>query len=225
MEQIRLPNNSQRLSIYGATGSGKTQAALWHFSQRDFDKRPWIVYDFKGDESISLIPNAYELPVNSPIPTKPGIFIVHPAPDEAESVDAQMKEIWAKQDIGVYVDEGYMLQKNGAGMNRLLTQGRSRRIPMINLSQRPVWINRFILSESDFHQVFRLQHRGDVDAVQEFIPTKIFGSRREPERLPDFHSYYYDVGKNTMHTLQPVPSIDEILDHFYSRTAKLKKVV
>ena len=41
---------------------------------------------------------------------------------------------------------------------------------MITLSQRPVWLDPFILSEAEYYQVFRLNHKNDRKKVEEFIP-------------------------------------------------------
>jgi|SRR5579859_7644995 len=208
---MRFPNDTQRHAIVGATGSGKTQAALWHLSGRSYDIQPWIVYDFKYDELINEIPGAVELDVNARIPERPGIYIVHPHPAQSVEVDSQFWQIWEQENTGVFIDEGYMIGRDSPAFRALLTQGRSKHIPIITLSQRPTWIDRFILSESEFHQVFRLQHAKDREAVQSFIPHKM------KDRLPEYHSYYYDVGADKMNTLYPCPPKEKILQTFARR--------
>src|SRR5262249_25496998 len=163
--------------------SGKTQAALWHLSMRDIDRRPWIVYNWKRDMSIDSIPHKRDIELDE-IPVKPGVYVSHPHPNQAEEVEAQMWAIWERGETGVYIDEGYMLGRNSASFRALLTQGRSLHVPMIVLSQRPVWLDLFVFSESDFIQVFHLQHKRDGKNVQEFVPI-------DPEkRLPQYYSYY-----------------------------------
>lgn len=219
MIKVRVPNDTQRLSIVGATGSGKTQAALWHLSRRDYTEKPWIVIDFKYDEAINSIDGAYEMNINAPAPHHPGIYIVHPLPSQQMEVESLMWKIWAHENIGVYIDEGYMIGNNNEAFRTLLTQGRSKHIPLIVLSQRPVWMDRFVFSESEFFQVFRLQHRKDLAAVNDFIPFDL------SERLPEFWSYYYDVGLNKLYKLSSVPDRNAILDTFNTRLRTLKKVV
>lgn len=216
---MNFPNDTQRLAIVGATGSGKTHAAMWHFSKRDFDIKPWIVYDFKYDELINGIEGATHIKVDAPIPRDPGIYIVHPHPGETDLVDQQMWAIWEHENVGVYIDEGYMLGQNSKGFRALLTQGRSKHIPMIVLSQRPVWMDRFVFSESEFFQVFRLQHKKDLANVQQFIPYDL------SRRLPEYHSYYYDVPANKMVILKSVPDRDAILDTFDMKLEKIRKVI
>jgi hypothetical protein len=215
---MNLPDESNRLAIVGATGSGKTQAALWHLSMRDFDRRPWVIYNFKSDKSIDQIPHARNIDIDE-LPIQPGIYIVHPRPDEAEAVETQMWSIWEKEGIGVYVDEGYMVGRQNPAFRALLTQGRSREIPIITLSQRPVWLDPFILSEAEYYQVFRLNHKRDRKKVEEFIPADLNA------RLPDYHSYYYDVAENKTTVLKPVPEIDKIHATFERRLARVRKTV
>lgn len=217
--EVNFPSDRQRLSIVGATGSGKTHAAMWHLSRRDYDQKPWIIYDFKFDELINEVEGTFELGVTDPIPDHPGIYIVHPHPGQADEVEAQMWKIWEHEHVGVYIDEGYMIGANSKAFRALLTQGRSKYIPMIILSQRPVRLDWFVFSESNFFQVFRLQHRKDLENVNQFIPFNL------EKRLPEFHSYYYDVGENKLNVLRPAPDENAILDTFETRLRKLKKVV
>lgn len=193
----------------GATGSGKTNAALWNLSQRNFNVKPWIIYDYKGDALINSIPGLRHLDSDSPIPEQPGLYAVHPHPEE--DVEPQMWQIWEQEDTGVFVDEGLMVGRNNGAFRALLTQGRSKHIPMIILSQRPVWLDRFVFSESDYFQVFRLNHKKDLGSVQEFIPYSL------NRRLPAYHSYYYDVGANKMLVMRPTPDPEAVRDTFEVR--------
>lgn len=224
---MRFPTDTQRHAIVGATGSGKTQAALWHLSNRSYTEQPWIIYDYKRDELIESIPGVQEIEVTKRVPEKPGLYVVHPHPMQVTEVESQMWGIWEQENTGVFIDEGYMIGKNSAAFRALLTQGRSKHIPIITLSQRPTWIDRFILSESEYHQIFRLQHYGDVEAVNEFIPVKLF---RNPEdntkiRIPEYHSYYYDVGADELVILKPVPELPEILSTFDRRIGSIPKSI
>lgn len=217
---ISFPDDTQRLSIIGSTGSGKTNAAMWHLSHRRFDLMPWVIYDFKRDESIEAAPYFREITLEE-IPVRPGVYVVHPLPDDYEPVENHMQEIWKRGHMGVYIDEGYMIGRNNRAFRNLLTQGRSRGIPMIILSQRPVWMDRFVFSESEYFQVFRLQHKMDRKKVQEFFPPET----NLEERLPEFHSRYYDVKANKVTKLYPVPNIDAIYRTFDLRLRRERAVI
>lgn len=217
--EMRLPNDTQRITIIGATGSGKTVAGLWQLSLRNYDVKPWIIYDYKYEELIASIDGAQTLSLESPLPTRPGVYIVHPNPDDETEVENHMLRIWAQEDIGVFVDEGYMIGNRNKGFRRLLTQGRSKHVPMIILTQRPVWMDRFVFTESNFFQVFRLQDQDDLRAIQRFIPYDL------SRRLPEYHSYYYDVSANKVTHLSNTPDPAAILDTFDTKLQPLKKVI
>jgi len=215
---MRLPSDSQHISIIGSNGSGKTQAALWHLSERSYTAKPWIIYNFKRDESIDDIPGARFIGTDI-VPTSPGVYVVHPYPDEQLEVENQMWAIWERGNTGVYVDEGYMIGRHNGAFRALLTQGRSKRIPMMVLSQRPVWMDKFVFSESQFFQVFRLQSSDDIKSIMKFVPADL------TKRLPDYCSYYYDVGDNKLSKLSPVPDIDSIHATFAKRLKNQKLAV
>lgn len=216
---MNFPNDTERLVIVGATGSGKTHAALWHLSRRNYDEKPWIVYDYKYDAFIEEVEGTQELDMSDPIPERPGIYLVHPRPGDEEIVEGHMWRIWDTENIGVYIDEGYMVGNTNKGFRALLTQGRSKHIPMITLSQRPVWMDRFVFSEAEYFQMFRLQHRGDIKKLEEYIPHSI------STRLQPRYSYYYDAPNDQIAVLKPVPDREAVLDTFHSKLRRLKKVV
>lgn len=213
-----LPTDKQRISIVGRTGSGKTVAAMHHLSQRQFDVRPWVIYNFKHDENLDAIPGVKLIELDD-LPVKPGLYMAHPGPYDSEALEAHMMAIWAAGNMGLYVDEGYMVDRNSRAFSLLQTQGRSKHIPMITLSQRPVWLNRFVFSESDFFQIFQLQHKKDRDKIGEYVPANI------EERLPAYHSYYYDVAEDKLDVWSPVPSIDKIHAVFDRRLSRRLQAV
>lgn len=221
MKSIDFPGDKDRISIVGATGSGKTQAAAWHLSRRNFNTKPWIIYDFKNSDEdiINQIQGAQELDVNANLPQYPGIYIVHPRLTDVDLVENQMWKIWERGNAGVFVDEGYMIGRNSSAFRSLLTQGRSKHIPMIVLTQRPVWVDRFAFSESQFLQIFRLADTDDLKTVNRYIPHNL------SKRLPEFHSYYYGVKQNRLVVLKAVPDRDAILDTFDTRLEIMRKVI
>lgn len=219
---MNLPDDTQRISIIGRTGSGKTVCGVWHLSNTNFTTMPWVVYDFKRDSLLSQIgelEGAEHIDVTT-VPQKPGIYFVHPHPDQLDEVQDQMWRIWGQENTGVFVDEGYMVcgpANSNSAFRSLLTQGRSKHIPMIILSQRPVWMDRFVFSESDFYQVFALNHSGDRKKIMEYVPSDL------TKPLPKYHSYYHDVADAETCIMKPVPTSDDILKVFESRLATLKK--
>lgn len=217
---MNFPGDTERLTIVGTTGSGKTHAGLWHLSRRNYDVKPWVIYDWKGDEFIASLEGTFELDVSDKAPEHPGLYIVSPVPeDDDEAVEQQMTDIWRAENIGVFIDEGYMVQAKNKGYRKLLTQGRSKHIPMIILSQRPVWMDKFTFTESEFKQVFRLQSDDDVKKMQEYIPFDL------TRRLQRRWSYYYDAMEDRLDILRPVPDQDVIRSAFAAKLAGIKKVM
>lgn len=216
---LKLPGDTDRISIVGATGSGKTHAALWQLSIRDFDVKPWVILDFKGDDLLNSIAGAQDIDYDWEPTTQPGIYILHPNPGEDVQIEAFLWRIWQHENIGIYIDEGVMIGNGNNAYRCCLTQGRSKHIPMIVLCQRPVFIDQFTFSESDYFQVFRLGWLKDIKKMQEFIPYNV------EMRLPERYSYYYDVKANVLNIMRAVPDRDAILDTFDLKLRRLRKVV
>jgi hypothetical protein len=215
---MRLPNSQQRILVLGRTGSGKSQCATWHLAQRNLTAYPWIVLNHKGDDLIDAIPGAHHVDMDF-FPKKPGVYIYHPVPEiDDEKVTELLWKIHARGNCGLYIDEGYMVNPRDHALTALYTQGRSKHIPMVTLSQRPSKICRFAISESDFYQVFPLADKRDRETVNAFIPYNLEDiMRQEPGKqvlLPPYHSVYYDVGKNDLVIMSPVPDGKEILRQF-----------
>jgi DNA helicase HerA-like ATPase len=215
---ITLPRFDKRTAIIGSTGSGKTQFAVWLLSSRDFHKRPWIIFDFKGDELIEAI-GPQEINVYGSPPRKPGLYVVRPIPErDDKAVQDFLWKIWAQENTGIYIDEGYMIPR-GAAINACLTQGRSKRIEMMVLSQRPVWLSKFVFSESNYFAVMNLTIESDRKHVAEYT------AGTEINLLPSFHSLWYDCERQKAQVLKPVPEREQLLQRFEERLSrKVKKI-
>lgn len=215
----RLPTPDKRTAVIGSTGSGKTQFAVWLLSNRDFDMRPWIIFDYKGDELIEDI-GPQIISVYGPVPTKPGIYAVRPIPElDDKAVEQFLWKIWEQENVGIYIDEGYMIGARNPALNACLTQGRSKRIEMIILSQRPMWLSRFVFSEANFFAVFNLTDLDDRKTVGRFIG----GKATKP--LPSYNCLWYDVDKQEPCQFAPVPDRRVIIETFKIRLQKKVKTI
>jgi hypothetical protein len=213
-EGFRLPGPRDRIAVLGRTGSGKTHFGVWLLSQANWPQRPWLIIDFKHDDFLRQLTTT-ELGLTERLPRQPGLYIVHPRPDQLEDVEGMLWRVWRRERTGLYADEGYLLPERGA-LQALLTQGRSKQIPVIMLSQRPVKVSRFVFSEADFFSVFHLNDKRDKDTVRSFAPVDL----QRP--LPRHHSHYYDVAEDRLYRMQPAPPRGAILDIFDRRSNRTR---
>lgn len=218
---FQIPSTTQRTTVIGRTGSGKTQGGAFILSKSAFDQIPFVILDFKREAIFNEIELIKELPLYSPdkasqMLNQPGLFIVHPTPGEEEAVDDLLWMIHAHEYCGVFVDEGYMIGK-AKSYEAILTQGRSKHIPVISLTQRPSWISRFVFSEADYLMIFRLIDKRDRDIVESFVNFDI------SKRLPSFNSYWYDVNQEDVVILRPVPDRDWIKREISAKLERLNQ--
>jgi hypothetical protein len=208
MSAFRFPNPTNRTAIVGSTGSGKSQFATWLLSTRNIDVRPWVIIDPKGDDLIGELP-CEEIMRGEKPPREPGLYVMRPLPGTDDAwLEQFLWQCWSQEDIGIYIDEGYMIPRYSKAFQALLTQGRSKNIEMIMLSQRPVRCHPMMFSESDYLVVFRLNKPQDRETMQDAMSMNI------NKRLPEYNSYWYDVGRDKGFTLKPAPDRDDIVEAF-----------
>lgn len=201
---FRLPGKSDRICIFGRTGSGKTTLATWLLSHSDFDRRPALIIDYKRERIFRRLQRERALREIDPgkAPTSRGLHVIRPIPEQDdEAVNDSLWRVWERGDTILYVDEGH-LTPNSPALKSILVTGRSLDIQTIYISQRPVWIPREAYSEAQHHVVFDLN---DID------DRKVVGRFAMPEGLPvpnmpSHHSFWHDVGQAERFSLTPVPS-------------------
>ncbi|ATS92577.1 DNA packaging ATPase [Gluconobacter phage GC1] len=221
---VNFPDDTKRLVILGMTGSGKSVVGAYHLSRRSFDRMPWVIFDPKRDDLLNSL-GAKEIALDEKPPSEPGLYIVHPVPGaDDEAVELFLSRVVnravdTRAGTGVYFDEGYSIPSRSPSFRRILTQGRSLRVPAITLSQRPVWMDRFVWSESDFVQYMKLRSQDDRDQTRAWLPADI------EKPLPKYHSLYYDVAADEVTLFKPVPHPDDIAEMVRKRTMGPKKKV
>jgi hypothetical protein len=203
--EFRLPGASDRTTIIGGTGTGKTTLGAWVLSKQRFDARPWVCLDFKNEELWDIVgdPPMRELKLGA-MPSKRGLYRMHVRPGEEDRLEDWLWKVWAKENIGLFCDEVSLVPQRNA-FKAILRQGRSKRIPVISCTQRPVDCDREIFTESQFVSVFRLDDIRDYKIIQGF-------TRNAPIERPlkDRWSYWYDKKNFSLTILQPVPPPDSI---------------
>jgi hypothetical protein len=211
---VKLPTDTERIVITGRTGSGKTQEMLWHLSQRSIGEKPWIIIDFKGDDLVSAIPVTGSPGLDDGPPSEPGLYVVRAEIEDhgrAGPLDDYLTAIYRQGATGVVIDEGIMVGQHSRGLRMLLTQGRSRECPLVILSQRPVNLDTYALSESEYLQTFMLQRPDDMDTMSSYLPNGKLDFE-ELRRAGPYHSIWYDVRHDRIEAAPPCPGMDEIVD-------------
>jgi hypothetical protein len=201
-----LPGVEDRLTIVGQTGSGKTHGALWQLSKQPIDRMPYVILNFKNEKLIDSIARARHIGYD--LPTKPGIYVIHPHIEDEKPLNDFLWKLWERGNCGLYIDEGYMVEFIGAvkPLIAILTQGRTKHIPVITLVQRPVGVTRFIFSEAQYIQVFDLMDSRDYEVVENYMPYDLQGM----PQLPKYNSWYFENGTKHLFQFKPVPPIEEI---------------
>lgn len=208
-EAPRLPNDTNRTVVIGSTGSGKSTWGAWLLSTcetLDWQNNPVVLFDWKRDRLINSL-GAKRWGLHQRPPTRAGLYIVHPEIDELGPVDEFLNRCWEQEHIGLFFDEAAELEKSRA-VNRIMKQGRSKHIPCISCTQRPVWLPRSVFSEADYFALLRLNDDDDRRTVKRFINADVF------RKLDEYHSLYYDVSRDRAALLTPVPPLAQIRAKF-----------
>lgn len=198
MPEFTLPDASERTTVIGATGTGKTVFGAWLLSKQRFDKRAWICLDFKNEELFDMVgdPPMRTLKLGS-MPKKTGLYRLHVRPGQEDELEDWLWKIWEKENVGLFCDEVSLVPQRNA-FKAILRQGRSKRIPVIACTQRPVDCDREIFTESNYVSVFRLDDERDYKIIKGFTR----GANIEAP-LPVHWSYWYDKKKSSLMTLKP----------------------
>jgi hypothetical protein len=197
---FRFPGGDARTTVIGATGSGKTTCGLWLLSHQRFDKRPWLILDFKREPIFDVVgfPPIEEWSLQSKPPRQKGLYLISPLPTQLEAVEDFLWRVFERGNIGLYIDEASLMPDTGA-FQAILQQGRSKRIPVISCTQRPVSVARPVFTEAFYYCVYRVADKRDYKIVEGFVPADLSAP------LPRYGWRWYDVERTRLLTMAPVP--------------------
>lgn len=205
-------DDSQVIYITGHRGTGKTQEGLYQLSQRSFDEKPWVILDFKHNDLASMMPVNAIVSVSDAPPTDPGLYCAKVTLEDAERgghLERYFHKCLRQGNIGLFVDEGRRIGTANNGFRAVVAEGRSQKVPVIFVCQRPAFVDTWALSESDFIQVFNLIHPDDHERMWGFIPRDRldFDQLRKAGK---HHSWYYQVETDRLELASPCETFDEI---------------
>lgn len=217
---VRFPGPSNRTTVIGRTGSGKSHFAAWLLSIQNFDAMPWVIIDFK-DEHTDIINKIDRItPIGfDDVPDRPGLYILKPMSSDSDEIEQWLWKVFQHGNIGLFFDEVFPLGQNNEAFNTILMQGRSRMIPVIVCTQRPTNISVYCFSEASFYFVFDLTKKRDRQTISHEIGIP------QNYQLPEYHSYYYDVGKKASNRLAPAPAEGAILAAIEKRLPQQRRIL
>lgn len=180
---LRL-NPDERGAIIGQTGTGKSKLARELLP----GKTALAIIDPKRGfeyEGIKVFDSAAKIAKD-----KPKRFIYSPHPDEPMilGLNVVYKHLFEMGNVFVYTDDPateIRPQRYPHYWAKIYQMGRSRNIAGLTSMQRPSNLPKFLLSEVQAYFAFRLNTKGDIDRVSEFLPGY------NPDRLEDKHTFLY----------------------------------
>ena len=128
--RFEFPGPRDRVTVNGMSGSGKSTFALWLMAESaDYDKKPWIIIDFKGEDIVqeALRRELFEkLSIDATIPKKPGVYVVtHNVRLGQGPVADFLWRVYERGHVGLFLDEATMIPElrgesnSGSGWRRL----------------------------------------------------------------------------------------------------------
>jgi hypothetical protein len=222
---MKKPTDKDRVTIIGATGSGKSQFAIALLSVSSFDKIPWVIFDYKGEdlllEIIAENPHAIKLinPTDK-VPTVAGIYYMRPRYKlDDDDIEIFLMSCLDNGHTGIFVDEGFAFPQKAA-FDLILTQGRSKSVPVISLYQRPVNMTRCAINQASYFALFNLEDDREKKTVNNFIKGVTLSDGQVINSysvLTQYHCIWYDVHQHKTVILSPAPDKETILQTFRTR--------
>ncbi len=225
---FKLPTDEDRTTFIGSTGSGKTVFALWTISQSKLPKKmPLVIVDYKRDDHIAKL-EFPEIRIDKKPPDKPGVYILRPNAMDSENwrrnpLEGWLRHVWARGHTWLYFDEIYLVPGSqpadpSPALRAIYTTGRSRKIPVYSLMQRPVGVLRYPVSEASHRIMFSVTDKRDIGVMHAFVPEDDLSSVFGPDggTYTPYHSLWRDVNRRKSFEIAPCPEIEMVLRNIKS---------
>lgn len=193
MQLFELPAG-KRIAICGSTGSGKSTLALRYLKSTSYH---WLIFNPKASRIFdSLGPAKFdrieERRVWNSLERNKFTSLHFPPQWRAQMQDEfLLRTLERYTDIGICIDELYHIHNNGSagpGVTGLLTRGRELRQSFLGLTQRPVFVSKFVFSEADIIVEMKLRFEDDRKRIEEFT-----GSEAALRKMSGHDFLYFDL--------------------------------
>jgi hypothetical protein len=199
----------ERFVVAGRTGSGKSTLASWFLSR---SIQHWVILNPKHTPFYRQLPDSIVHRKFKPRDLlsdarRRKFVVLELAGVEAEPQFMDGIIAWlhaALRNIGLCADELYTLHASsgraGPGLTGWLTRGREYRQSFLGLTQRPVWVSRFVFSEASYLIEMDLTFEEDRETLYEYTGSRYFLARVLGHRW-----LCYNVQGDTVTLYGPVP--------------------
>ena len=187
---------SERLVVFGKTGSGKSVLARAVFESIP---PPRMVIDPKDD--IGATGGSYAVTFRDPtrIPAEPVVRFVPRDPFDRDTYDRLYQSVWVDPVRRfVWLDEGEIVAPSGKGMPpamaRHIVQGRAKGLGHLTLNQRPVGLDPKIVANAEHVVCFSLGYDPDIETMAAAASSPAADMRRWLASLDRYGFAWLDRG-------------------------------
>lgn len=191
-----IVKENERVAIIGKTGSGKS-----HLMRKFCQQFNRVIFVDPKHENTDL---PYTMQTHAPHEIfqemqKPAFFILYqPIHWDEDEFDRLCAELFKFNNFRFFLDETHL--KVVPWHRNLIRMGRSKKIGIWHIIQRPTFIDNYVLSESEHFFIFQLQLKSDKDKIAGVVGEEVIPAI---EDLDQYEFVYYSP-KEGMKVFGPI---------------------
>lgn len=191
----------KRALLIGKSGSGKSMLALQILldTVRENPEISVLIINHKNEKDLNrVLPPCKKIPSSFKICDRYNIVPMLGNKDDELATNKLLQDIYHNAEKRghkgciVLIDEGLMINPRNMEMLALQTQGRSKDISVITLSQRPKYISLFTITQASEIFIFNVMGKEDIKTLEEVIRPKGHKLENVIDDLEEFHYIAYN---------------------------------